>query len=132
MRVFKNGKPLKHEYVTFLDHYNGNNLNSYRMCSTQHPGKEKTSTRPKVKNYSNFVTFSLLYSKLTNKPLTHCRLNEFPHTIYWKSPISVLVMSGRSARFENHPFRVSRLQWCKALITTAADNIFILILLASG
>ena len=26
--------------------------------------------------------------------LTHCRLNELPHTIYWKSPVSILGMSG--------------------------------------
>ena len=26
--------------------------------------------------------------------LTHCRLNELPHTIYWKILISILVMSG--------------------------------------
>ena len=26
--------------------------------------------------------------------LTHCRLNELNHTIYWKSPISILGMSG--------------------------------------
>ena len=26
--------------------------------------------------------------------LTHCRLNRFPHTIYWKSPISILGASG--------------------------------------
>ena len=25
--------------------------------------------------------------------LTHCRLNRLPHTIYWKSPISILGMS---------------------------------------
>ena len=29
-----------------------------------------------------------------DKQLTHCRLNELPHTIYWKSPISILGMSG--------------------------------------
>ena len=26
--------------------------------------------------------------------LTHCRLNRLPHTIYWKSPISFLGISG--------------------------------------
>ena len=26
--------------------------------------------------------------------LTHCRLNELPHTIYWKILISILGMSG--------------------------------------
>ena len=26
--------------------------------------------------------------------LTHCRLNELPHAIYWKSPISILGTSG--------------------------------------
>ena len=26
--------------------------------------------------------------------LTHCRLNELTHTIYWKSPISILGRSG--------------------------------------
>ena len=26
--------------------------------------------------------------------LTHCRLNRLSHTIYWKSPISILAMSG--------------------------------------
>ena len=26
--------------------------------------------------------------------LTHCILNRFSHTIYWKSPISILGMSG--------------------------------------
>ena len=27
-------------------------------------------------------------NKMSN--LTHCRLNELPHTMYWKSPISIL------------------------------------------
>ena len=26
--------------------------------------------------------------------LTHCSLNKLPHTIYWKSPISILGMFG--------------------------------------
>ena len=29
-----------------------------------------------------------------SKYLTHCRLNELPHTIYWKFLISILGMSG--------------------------------------
>ena len=45
------------------------------------------------------------------KPLTHCRLNELPNTI------SV------SAQFASYPFMVSRLQWVKVLIKTAANSI---------
>ena len=31
---------------------------------------------------------------VNNKLLTHCRLNELPHSIYWKILISILGMSG--------------------------------------
>ena len=33
--------------------------------------------------------------------ITHCRLNEVPHTLNWKSPISILGMSG-SVMLENY------------------------------
>ena len=40
-----------------------------------------------VLHHSVFYTFPSL-------GITHCRLNEFSHTIYWKILISILGMSG--------------------------------------
>ena len=34
------------------------------------------------------------YHILSAKSLTHCRLNDIPHTIYWKILIWILGMSG--------------------------------------
>ena len=40
-------------------------------------------------------TFSLVTAQMLYHPvLTHCILNRLSHTIYWKSPISILGTSG--------------------------------------
>ena len=36
----------------------------------------------------------LVFSWLTSELLTHCRLRKLPHILYWKSPISILGISG--------------------------------------
>ena len=40
-------------------------------------------------NFTVSINFQSVQIKLT-----HCRLNELPHTIYWKILISILGMSG--------------------------------------
>ena len=42
------------------------------------------------KTYHWYQHCKLMYWILLLAGLTHCRQNELPHTIYWKSPISIL------------------------------------------
>ena len=41
-----------------------------------------------IVNLNHFIMIMTAYN------LIHFRLNKLPHTIYWKSPISILSMSG--------------------------------------
>ena len=52
-------------------------------------------------NYSNRSegTFSDVVAHKMGLSLTHCRLNELTHTIYWKSPISNLGSQAMSFRY---------------------------------
>ena len=43
---------------------------------------------------NNLKKIRMLSATLLLSYLTHCRRNRLSHTIYWKSPISILGMSG--------------------------------------
>ena len=45
-------------------------------------------------SYSERKQIQLLHLKVYPFPLTHCRLNELSHTIYWKLLLLILGMSG--------------------------------------
>ena len=42
----------------------------------------------------SLITLITVLRYTVSTSLTHCRLNRLSHTIYWKSPISILGMSG--------------------------------------
>ena len=52
------------------------------------------------KSYCRFwraLALVMMYEKIfysATRHLTHCILNKLAHTLYWKSPISILGMSG--------------------------------------
>ena len=58
---------------------------------------EKQQQQHKWEKDSLHMQVTILYMSchcLQGQPITHCRLNELPHTIYWKILILILGVSG--------------------------------------